>query len=109
MQEILSQRLREARTRLGLTQAEAAKLIGISQPMLHRAETSLSISSNRLLQILEYFVIQRKINADWLLGKPVDSMDKLPAQEKKTDLDQQKLELLAAFRRQLDELGDSNP
>ena len=99
MQESLSNRLRLARIELGLTQAEAASDIGIKQPMLHRAETSLEISSNRLLQILDYYVNQRHINPAWLLSEPNTSYEILSGENK---VSEQKLRLLQGFRETLD-------
>ncbi|AUD05326.1 helix-turn-helix domain-containing protein [Spirosoma pollinicola] len=99
MQERLSNRLREARIVLGLTQAEAASAIGIKQPMLHRAETSMEISSNRLLQIVDYYVNQRKINPAWLLSEPNLAFDIFAGEDK---ADEQKLRLLKGFLETLD-------
>ncbi|SFE31323.1 helix-turn-helix domain-containing protein [Spirosoma endophyticum] len=99
MLESLSNRLRLARIELGLTQAEAASAIGIKQPMLHRAETSLEISSNRLLQILDYYVNQRQINPAWLLSEPNTDFDIVVGENKVIE---QKLKLLQGFRETLD-------
>ncbi len=101
MQDSLSNRLRSARIELGLTQAEAASAIGIKQPMLHRAETSMEISSNRLLQILDYYINQRKINPAWLLSEPNIAFQILSVEG---SVDEQKLRLLEGFRQQLDGL-----
>lgn len=87
-----------------MTQAEAASAIGIKQPMLHRAETSMEISSNRLLQILDYYINRRKINPAWLLSEPNIAFQILTVEG---SVDEQKLRLLKSFRQQLDGLdGD---
>jgi transcriptional regulator with XRE-family HTH domain len=99
MQGSLSKRLRLARIELDLTQAEAANAIGITQPMLHRAETTLEISSNRLLQILDYYVNVRKINPAWLLKEPNSDYEILSGENNPNE---QKLQLLKEFREQLD-------
>lgn len=104
MQESFSNRLRLARNELGLTQAEAATIIGITQPMLHRAETSLEVSSSRLLQILDYYVNQRRINPAWLLSEPNSAFQIRLAEGQMGQVDEQKLHLLKGFREQLDQL-----
>ncbi|QHV95606.1 helix-turn-helix domain-containing protein [Spirosoma endbachense] len=105
MQERLSNRLREARIELGLTQAEAASAIGIKQPMLHRAETSMEISSHRLLHILDYYINQRRVNPAWLLSEPNTAFDIIAGESK---VEEKKLQLLKAFRETLDEMDQSS-
>lgn len=99
MQDSLSNRLRIARSELGLTQAEAASAIGIKQPMLHRAETSMEISSTRLLQILDYYVNKCQINPAWLLSEPNTSFSIIASEN---EVDEKKLKLLKGFRESLD-------
>ncbi|CCH57586.1 hypothetical protein BN8_p06776 (plasmid) [Fibrisoma limi BUZ 3] len=105
MLESLHTRLRLARVELGLTQAEAATAIGIKQPMLHRAETSMEISSNRLMQILNYYVNQRSINPAWLLSDPNTAFTIMATE---SNVNEQKLQLLEVFREALDELDKPN-
>ena len=102
MQDSLSNRLRVARSELGLTQVEAASAIGITQPMLHRAETTLEISSNRLLQILNYYINQRNINPAWLFCEPNTAHPIVLIERNAETVDEQKLRLLEGFREDLD-------
>lgn len=104
MQDSLNNRLRSARIELGLTQAEAASAIGIKQPMLHRAETSMEISSNRLLQILDYYINQQNINPAWLLREPNTAYTLFSAEGTAGDLAEKRLQLLEDFRKEMDRM-----
>lgn len=105
MEESLSQRLRIARAELSLTQTQAAKAIGVSQPMLHRAETSMQVSTNKLLKIIDYYVNQRQINPAWLLRTANAGFSVVCAEPGGSTLsDQEKLSLLQEFRQNLDKL-----
>lgn len=103
MLETLPQRLRLARIELQLTQAQAAEAIGITQPMLHRAETSLEVSSNRLLQILDHYINVKQINPSWLLCEPNTGLAIISP----PDANKQKLRLLDDFRSQLEEIDNT--
>lgn len=103
MLDSLSNRLRLARTELGLTQAEATDEIGIKQPMLHRAETSMEISSHQLLQVLDYYVNQRQINPAWLLSESNTAFEIFSEENK---ISEQKLRLLQGFRDTLDGIDE---
>lgn len=106
MHEFLPKRLRAARLKLNLSQAQAAQHMGagITQPILHRAETLLNLSSNRLLQIIDYYINQQQINPAWLLCERNEAYDWQSIDVGNGPNSQQKLQLLEAFRRELDEL-----
>lgn len=107
MEESLGSRLRIARTELGLTQAEAASAMGITQPMLHRAETSLGLRSNHLVLILNYYINDRKINPAWLLSEPNTAFQILSNGSRIEDTADQKLRLLSVFLKDLNDLDQT--
>ena len=109
MHELLPLRLRAVRLNLGLTQAEAAQQMGVTQPMLHRAETSLQVGSNRLLQILAYYVNQRKVSSTWLLSASAEDVNTVQFNETVVATTAaRQLELLAWFREKLNAIDPPN-
>ena len=65
-QEILIERLKKRRTELGITQADAAKLIGVSQPAYQRYETGIRTPS---IQVAKEMAKALNTSVDYLSGK----------------------------------------
>ena len=65
-QEIMIERLKNRRTELGITQADAAKLIGVSQPAYQRYETGIRTPS---IQVVKEMAKALNTSVDYLSGK----------------------------------------
>ena len=65
-QEIIIERLKSRRTELGITQAEAAKLIGVSQPAYQRYENGIRTPS---IQVVKEMAKALNTSVDYLSGK----------------------------------------
>ncbi len=94
--ELLGKRLTEARTALDLSQAEAARLIGISQSTYSGYETGTRrIKLSMLRQIASVY----NVTVDWLIGTELQE----PAERPALALSDSEYDLIVKFR----ELSDA--
>lgn len=70
----LGQRLRQAREDAGLSQAQAAKLLGLHRPAISEIESeSRKVSAGELRD----FALLYHVSTAWLLGEPLEVNEKL--------------------------------
>jgi len=105
---IISSRLREARKMAGLSQAQAARELGLHRPSISEAEAgNRKVSADELSRLAKLY----DVSVSWLLGEGAEKLDihddkvQLAARElqklKPGDLDRL-LTLLASMRREGD-------
>jgi transcriptional regulator with XRE-family HTH domain len=101
---IIAKRIREARRMAGLSQAQAAQMLGLHRPSISEIEAGhRSVSAEEIAKLAEIF----DVSASWLLGEGADKVDvhdnklQLAARElqklKPEDLDRL-LRILASMR-----------
>jgi len=93
--EQIAERLKDARTRSGLSQESAAKFLGIQRPAISEIESGKrKVSAEEIIQFSKLY----KVNASWLLLKEeveteMDEQLKIAARElsKMSEADRKKL------------------
>ena len=70
----IGQRLRQARESAGLSQAQVAKLIGLSRPAVTEMENETrKVSAGELKGLARHY----KVSVEWVTGEPIGRDDKV--------------------------------